>query len=289
MSRYPRLMYKGERPWPNERLGTASIVGHTTDTTSRIWVRAGSLGRFRLLYWPKTTLSVEMPQWIHRVPLRLSQLPKRILTTEVLNVRSREKDTTHVFDLDGLSADQEYYYALYWYGGGGEPARIYLGHDQPRFFRTMPSPDSEGPVSFGFYSCHKPFRENIWKKYKLVNDDMWEVLARALKRHSGRETAWRQGGSSSGMDALRFVIGGGDQVYADGSGAPNIWKLLERQMRASGSNLHPSLDEMRSWYRDIYRGYWGLDAAPWRPPASEPARRVLPRWRAFPSPVRGGT
>ena len=42
------FIHKTERPWPNRRLKIAAIVGHTTATTSRIWVRTGAPGNILL-------------------------------------------------------------------------------------------------------------------------------------------------------------------------------------------------------------------------------------------------
>jgi alkaline phosphatase D len=262
------LVYKGERPWPNERLGTASIVGHTTDTTTRIWIRTGRLGKFKLLLWEKRGGAQAIPtDWMHRVPLRLSHLPLGLKQSDPLTITHWNDDTTHVFDWGNLAPATEYAYALYWYGyadpasGAKEEPRIYLGHDRPRYFRTMPTADSDDPVCFAFYSCHQPFKlGTLRKRYKLVNDEMWDVFQEALERHSGRKNKWLETEKSKKDkdESLRFVIGGGDQVYADAACAPNIWKLLEKQMGRKGGKLHPDLEEMKNWYRDIYRGYWGF-------------------------------
>jgi alkaline phosphatase D len=124
----------------------------------------------------------------------------------------------------------------------------------------MPDPGSKEPVNFALYSCHKPFKKDKHgKDFEVVNDHMWTLFHEALERHSGRFTEWIESAAEKKRyESLRCVIGGGDQVYSDGDGAPNIWELLDQRMHRSGNRLYPSSDEMKVWYRDIYRGYWGF-------------------------------
>ncbi len=43
------FIYKTLRPWSNKRLKKASIVGHTTTDTTRLWFRTGGNGKFSVL------------------------------------------------------------------------------------------------------------------------------------------------------------------------------------------------------------------------------------------------
>ena len=63
------------------------------------------------------------------------------------------------------------------------------------------------PVSFAFYSCHKPFKQGkLFRRYKLVNDEMWDVFQEALNRHSGRYTDWMDSNDDKkNYESLRFV------------------------------------------------------------------------------------
>ncbi len=81
------------------------------------------------------------------------------------------------------------------------------------------------------------------KRTEISNVDTWEFLCATLNRHENE---------------VDLVIAGGDQCYSDGVITLDIWKNLNRTMRKEKGQLLPDLDAMRSWYRDIYRGYWGF-------------------------------
>ena len=81
------------------------------------------------------------------------------------------------------------------------------------------------------------------KRTEVRNLEMWDFLGASLKRHG---------------DNVDLVIAGGDQCYADGVATLNIWSYLNRRMRKEGETLLPDEASMLSWYRDIYRGYWGF-------------------------------
>ena len=53
------FVYKNDRPWPNPRLKRAAIVGHTTDTTLRIWFRTAAPGQYALLLYPSSADPLE--------------------------------------------------------------------------------------------------------------------------------------------------------------------------------------------------------------------------------------
>jgi len=74
--------------------------------------------------------------------------------------------------------------------------------------------------------------------------EMWDSFGVTLRRH-------RDNGK------LAFLIGGGDQVYADGIKSLSIWKHLNSSLKKNPGVL-PDKEAMLSWYRDIYRGYWGF-------------------------------
>ena len=44
---------RGDLPWPNAMLERGVIIGHTTPTTSRIWIRTGQTGIFNLMVFDR--------------------------------------------------------------------------------------------------------------------------------------------------------------------------------------------------------------------------------------------
>jgi len=235
------FIWKTDRPWPNQRLNTGAIIGHTTDTSTRIWLRTGRTGGFILLLYP---LEMESCDSFHAslkaVPFtRIGDLPNEVTVYE-FKVEDHGRDTTHVENITGLEPLTEYGYALF--GMNASLPRILLGHDRKMTFRTMP--DTTAPMSFGFYSCHMPYRKTLFGNTELVNIEMWDCFNEVLDRHYKED--------------LRFIIGGGDQVYTDGVATLDIWSFLNKVMRKEDGKVLPGKDDMVSWYRDIYRGYWGF-------------------------------
>lgn len=235
--------YKNDRPWPNPRLKHGAIVGHTTAATAKLWFRAAAPGDYVLLLYPAERDPEEgIIAGFRTVPYtRLDTLPAYVRRIP-FTVPDYESDATAVIDVDRLSPLVEYRYALY--GEESGVARILLGQDRPYRFRTLP--DGAASHSFAFYSCHMPYQHSIFGGTNVVNMEMWGVFNEVLERHQRQD--------------LRFVIGGGDQVYADGVQTLDIWKYLNARMSKRGDTLSPGTEEMVSWYRDIYRGYWGFSA-----------------------------
>jgi alkaline phosphatase D len=222
-----------DRPWPNPRLTSASIVGHTTSSGTRLWVRAVEPGPYALLVSPEPIPTGGIPS-VREGASR----PEALVTFSDGSTRSIPSllyplaltfanDITAVVDVTGLQADTQYSYALFHTGGRAKPWE--LGYEEPLSFRTMPEDPRE--IRFGIYSCHMPYNG-----LNLVNMEMWDSLYQEL------------------TDAnAHFIIGMGDQVYVDGNDKLNIWKWLRK---IKGDN--PTDADMVSWYRDIYRGYWGM-------------------------------
>ena len=121
-----------------------------------------------------------------------------------------------------------------------------FGHNRLRRFRTPPAEEESRPFQFALFSCHMPHEVSglFRKRTELANLDMWDFLGATLRRHE---------------DEVDLVIAGGDQCYTDGVPTLDIWKKLNRAMRREGDLLLPDEEAMRSWYRDIYRGYWGFE------------------------------
>ncbi len=238
------FIFKNDRPWPNQRLKRAAIIGHTTHSSTRIWFRTAGPGDYTLLLYPaEADAGNTVFETFKTVPYTdIDNLPSYVRKL-TFSVPDYSKDSTHVIDLDRLKPLTEYRYALF--GEDGGKMRILLGHDRPYRFRTLPK-KKNASLSFAFYSCHMPYRYSIFGSTNVVNMEMWDLLNSVVTRHY--------------KDDFRFIIGGGDQVYVDGVKTLDIWKYLNSVMHKENGQLLPSKDEMVSWYRDIYRGYWGFPA-----------------------------
>ncbi len=242
---------KPERPWPNPYLEVAAIVGHTTTTCCRLWFRTHQSGQFQiLLFCPNAPANEALDALLRQPTLSLADLPTVTDTAQLSDggvalfpftiTHETAHDSTHVETLTGLQPLTDYRYLLW----DELQGRCLLGHQRAHGFRTLS--DQPGPTSFAFFSCHMPYRTTLFGRTKAVNEEMWDYLATMLQRHRQK--------------ALRFIIAGGDQVYSDGVETLNIWKYLRQVMRREDGRLLPEKKSMVSWYRDIYRGYWGFAA-----------------------------
>ena len=226
---------KEDRPWPGARLTSAAIIGHTTQTGARIWIRVCAPGDYCLVL-SETKIDVEKQPYLVRGKVKLFSTDgkQEILDAHVVKKSINfDTDNTAVFDVEGLTAGTRYYYGAFAVAKRRE--RWEIGRDHTHSFRTQRK-DSEA-VTFGLFSCHMPF-----KGESVLNQYMWRSFDEL----------------ATDMDA-DFVVGCGDQVYADGDDGVNIWAWLKKNKNAV-SNVRPQskwIEIMKSWYRDIYRGYWG--------------------------------
>ena len=228
---------KKDRPWPNQRLKRAIIIGHTSTGTSKIWVRVGRPGKCCLLLSPNafsTDSSLQLEVSGNELLLKGENTPT--LAPEIVYSSHHRMcystDLTHVFNANGLEPNTRYYCAVFL---ASEDSSIFnIEINDGCSFKTLPmSPPDE--FSFGLFSCHMPYEDK-----DVADAEMWQCFYEALSSNNAR-----------------FLIGGGDQVYADVRGVPeiDIWEWLKKNI-----DENPTLEEMRSWYRDIYRGYWGFDS-----------------------------
>ncbi len=223
-----------QRPWPNSRLDCASIIGHTTPTSTRLWFRASSPGDYWLVFSRHRIPTNGTPEIINDEKGHWLRLTSPSTSQEIYSVTlvplqlNQEHDLTGVVDLKNLQPDTRYYYALF-HLDREKPWE--LGNEQNLSFQTFPEHPTE--VNFGMFSCHMPYDE-----HQLLNLEMWDKFKQEL------------------LDTnANFLIGTGDQVYVDGEGNKqlNIWSWLKKNKKQN-----PSKTDMISWYRDIYRGYWGI-------------------------------
>jgi alkaline phosphatase D len=226
-----------KRPWPNPRLTRTSIIGHTTPTTVRLWFRVSSPGNYWLVVTKNPIPSKGIPEIAESNPTSSPTLllctdgeTEAIPTIKLCQMTfNPEQDLTQVVDLTELQPNTRYYYGLF---PSNDSQSWELGQSEPLSFQTFPDQDTS-ELTFGIYSCHMPYQEQ-----QLVNLELWDSFYQELKHRQGR-----------------FIIAMGDQVYVDGKDELDIWAWLKKV-----KHQNPTYDDMVSWYRDIYRGYWGMES-----------------------------
>lgn len=235
------LLHRLNWPKTTPTLNRACIIGHTTTSSCRIWIRTGEKGDFCLLYSLRTFNSDE-DENVFSSFTTVEKFLKSGGKKLDFQIKDETNDTTIVLDITDLSSDHVYDYAVMNQNMSQKTKKIILGGEKRLFFRTIPE-EKDSPFSFGFYSCHKPFKE-VKEDDKVTvveeNMDVWESFSDTVKK-----------------EKLRFILAGGDQVYIDAKHL-NMWERLRDDMREVEGELRPSEEEMRDMYREIYLHYWGF-------------------------------
>lgn len=228
-----------DRPWPNPRLTNAAIQGHTTAHGIRLWIRVYERGKYWLLISEKAIDTDGQPRVANgaaelvRTNSEVTALPGTLLS-KAIDVTT---DLTAVFDIGGLKANTPYHYAVFAEPAAGSTRKEMweIGRDEPHWFQTAREGASE--VRFGLFSCHMPYPDDRG----IENMEMWSRFQEELD------------------DAQAdFIIAGVDQVYTDGNKYLSIWRWLKKvKDEVAALPRTERIDIMKSWFRDIYRGYWG--------------------------------
>ena len=104
------------KPWPNERLEKAVIIGHTTINSSKIWARVGCQGSYLLVLCQDDFLLNENAKVELNSSAILSsekgQLTEIPFFSSFEMKFSGETDFTGVFEVNNLVPDTRYYYLL---------------------------------------------------------------------------------------------------------------------------------------------------------------------------------
>lgn len=262
-----------EKPWPNKRLKNGVIIGHTTDTEAKIWIRTQHEGKYLLALVPVKYEDKEkerrLNDFLDSKECTLRDLKKRFpdfLKEEAQT--SFKQDCTKVLKFKGLKPGSRYRYFLAALKKNGHLDVVidslpYIASRKVEkessgsagfYFQTLET----NPKSFSFalFSCHNPYidskDEETVVEVDSENMKAWDSFSRNLHRH--RSPLVKNTSSD-----LAFVIGGGDQCYVDGSDKINIWYYLYKVMGVDeNGEVYPSQEDMVSWYRNIYRAYWGF-------------------------------
>ncbi|QGA48447.1 alkaline phosphatase D family protein [Pseudomonas brassicacearum] len=221
------------------KLQSASIIGHVTTQSARIWIRVYTPGNWSLV-WSKKAIEGDLVK-LDGKPL--AEFLKPYNCAHDSYAFSWEDDLTHTFDLQGLDQDTTYFYYLMTDETDGTDTfrRTEIGCHKSLAFRTMA--DEMLDFSFGFYSCHDPFNAN------------------------GSYGAWPLFLEKMDVSNARFAIGGGDQVYVDCQESkhfPDIWEWLKdnkddliAECSTKGKLDLKKLDAyLLNLYRWYYRVYW---------------------------------
>lgn len=232
-----------DRPWINRPLTNAAIVGHTTKDSALFWARVWEPGKYWLLVSKEKIEADGKPDVdtatntakVHLEDGRTVSLPGTLWSKEF----TYASDLTGTFELTELEPKTKYYYCVFSDHARSDRWELTPDH-QWRAFRTQSNSVENSTIKFGIFSCHMPYKKNG----DLVNIPMWDRFAEELE--------------SENAD---FVMGIGDQVYCDGNKNVSIWQFLKKnkaRLLAEAPTENERLEIMRSWYRDIYRGYWGF-------------------------------
>jgi alkaline phosphatase D len=224
------------RPWTGPRLRNAAIVGHTTTSTTKIWIRSRLEGLHHFILTSAALTQNDLNFGSREAADIISSLGAKILYKSSHNFRN-STDRTYVFEISKLisgaklNPGTEYFYYVFSDQVDLDP-RIIIGRQDIHSFKTISA--SREKLSFGLYSCHDPFKKNS-------DDAPWRHLYNVLNEVNAD-----------------FLVGGGDQVYVD-STKTDIWKFLKRNKSELLKLSKPELKKtMISYYQDVYRGYWGF-------------------------------
>ncbi len=233
--------YTFEREDLANRLSDGCIIGHTTSTSTKIWVRVAVEGRYSLIL-SKHQIKVNpgeigkeaIDQYVRRKQIPFEQLLSWDPDKE--DTQRGDTDKTHVFDISGLSEDTKYYYALVADKKVRINRRWRFGFEKEHSFQTLPEEPQD--ITFGYFSCHDPFKKGT------SGIDLWDDFYDILTEYQAS-----------------FVIGGGDQIYID-STKEDIWKWVKEnkeQLWDEYQNDKPGLIQyFKTIYRYVYRKYWSF-------------------------------
>lgn len=238
------------------RLSDGCIVGHTTPTSTKIWVRVAVAGTYTLIV-SKDRIKVD-PKDIGQEPISKHYLLKHGIHDPMLLSHDfqEETDKTHVFHIPNdvrpktkkkLEPDTVYHYAIVAdppkLAGPGESGkqeyrRWRFGFEKDHCFKTPHISSKHKEVTFGLFSCHDPFKKGT------SGIDLWDDFYDILNEYHAN-----------------FVVGAGDQVYMD-STKEDIWDWVKENKDSLWDefrrNKEGLIEYFKTIYRYVYRKYWSF-------------------------------
>ena len=227
------------------KLNSGIIVGHTTKSTAKLWVRTYRPGIWWLILCESPIKGADLVR-LEEQPVKdyLDSMGIVYCAAKKRRFENRPSDQTGTFAFVGLKPATRYYYYLI-ADDLEVMRRTEIGFESTQWFRTLEASPKE--VRFGFYSCHDPFSvtghgEGLWANF-------YQLLCQRK---------------------ADFVIGGGDQVYVDTNrdeDMPDMWKWLRSQKLSiienfsnpDGSLKHEEItDRFVEIYHQYYRFYWAF-------------------------------
>ena len=243
----PQLLDPTSNEQKYSKLTSAALIGATTETSARFWVRVYREGLWTLVV-TKAPLTGDLVR-LDEQPVAGFLAAQGITPVFIEEQRiTQETNLTKVFDVVGLQPGTIYSYALIASETDAAviPRRTEIGCNYPHRFRTLPGA-AEGTM-FGFWSCHDPISAG-------GDAGAWPLLLEQLQ------------------DArAQFVIGGGDQVYIDTNKKNDfldIWTwlkdnkqaLLDTYRTGNGKYDQAAIElYLLNIYRWYYRVYWSVPA-----------------------------
>jgi len=227
--------YTFEREDLSSRLSDACIVGHTTRSTAKIWVRVAVAGTYTCVVSKQRMKfdAADIGQQVIDVYLE----DKGIQTHSLLERQIESKDDkTCVFELSNLEANTVYHYAVVANPGVGIDRRWRFGFAEAHHFKTLS--EQTKTLTFGYFSCHDPFKRGT------SGMGLWDDFYAMLDEHDAN-----------------FVIGGGDQMYIDCT-KEDIWKWVSKHKDQLWDDFRHDeqglIDYFKTIYRYVYRKYWSF-------------------------------
>ena len=203
-----------------EQLDCMAIVGHTTATTAKIWVRVKTPGDYTLLVTGPTSGNA-------------------LSFNAQITVSS---GNTHTFKLDGLDPNTRYVYQLVFANPPelGDPI-----FDENLEFKTQP--ENPQSFSFAFNSCHDPFSSPEKPHGAWQNLEAWMARNDALLCINGGDQVYVDPDFDDKKNSLINWV------------KTNKLALIQRFEQNGQLDQPGMLAEFIQIYRAYYRCYWHFD------------------------------